>query len=121
MTALRAMYAAPFLDFFPARLGSVMRRRLAAVFARHSNRANPYYGALFVGELADQATAARGRRHSARAFRRRRLSRGNPARSFEGFTLSNVLDGAPARIERRLFAAVKHAAARCDRRAAQLS
>jgi len=110
ITALRSMYAAPFLDFLPARLGSVMRRRLARGFARHSNRANPYLRALFVGELADQAPPREAADirlvHSdAAAFLERQ-----PARSLEGFTLSNILDGAPAGFERRLFAAVKHAA-----------
>jgi hypothetical protein len=111
LTALRAVYASPFLDFLPPRLGAVMRARMERCFARHSNRANPYARALLLGELSNtppppEAKVVRLVHADAAAFLER-----EPAGSFDGFALSNILDGADAAYERRLIAAVKQAAA----------
>jgi S-adenosylmethionine:diacylglycerol 3-amino-3-carboxypropyl transferase len=111
LTALRAVYASPFLGFLPPRLGAVMRARMERCFARHSNRANPYARALLLGELPDtpppsEAKHIRLVHADAAAFLER-----EPAGSFDGFALSNILDGADAVYERRLLAAVKQAAA----------
>ena len=111
LTALRAVYASPFLDFLPPRLGAVMRGRMERCFARHSNRTNPYARALLLGELSDappppEAKDIRLVHADAAACLER-----EPAGSFDGFALSNILDGADAAYERRLFAAVKRAAA----------
>ena len=111
LTALRAVYASPFLDFLPPRLGAVMRARMERCFARHPNRSNPYARALLMGELAQaspppEAKDIRLVHADAAAFLER-----EPAESFGGFALSNILDGADAAYERRLIAAVKRAAA----------
>jgi S-adenosylmethionine:diacylglycerol 3-amino-3-carboxypropyl transferase len=110
--ALRAVYASPFLEFLPPRLGAVMRRRMERCFARHANRTNPYARALLVGELP-AAPAPRDAKsirlvHADAADFLERA----PSGSFDGFTLSNILDGADAGYERRLMAAVAHAASR---------
>ncbi len=110
-TALRAIYAIPFLDCLPRRPGAVMRGRMERCFARHSNRTNPHARALLLGELPDEPPPPEARRirlvHADAATYLERA----PAGSFDGFTLSNILDGAGAAYERRLFAAVKRAAA----------
>jgi S-adenosylmethionine:diacylglycerol 3-amino-3-carboxypropyl transferase len=111
ITALRAVYASPFLAFLPRRFGPVMRERMARCFARHPNRANPYARALLLGELPDEspppeARAIRLVHADAAAYLER-----EPVASFDGFALSNILDGADAGYERRLVAAVKRAAA----------
>ena len=110
LTALRAVYASPFLDLLPPRLGAVMRGRMERCFARHSNRANPYARALLQGELPDatppsEAKSIRLVHADAASYLER-----EPAESFDGFALSNILDGAEAGYERRLMAAVKRAA-----------
>ena len=111
LTALRAVYASPFLDLLPARLGAVMRARMERCFARHPNRTNPYARALLQGELADAPTPPEARdirlvNADAASF----LEQERPG-SIDGFALSNILDGAEAGYERRLMAAVRHAAA----------
>jgi hypothetical protein len=110
LTALRAVYASPFLDLLPPRLGAVMRGRMERCFARHPNRGNPHARALLLGQLADappspEAARIRLVHADAAAF-----LEGQPAGSFSGFALSNILDGALPAYERRLFDAVKRAA-----------
>jgi S-adenosylmethionine:diacylglycerol 3-amino-3-carboxypropyl transferase len=106
LAALRLLYAAPFLDFLPTRLGAVMRARMARCFARHSNRENPYARALLQGELPPSAAPwAAGRIRLEHADAACYLEAQPPA-SFDGFALSNILDGADAAYRRRLQAAV---------------
>ena len=110
LTALRAVYASPFLDFLPPRLGAVMRGRMERCFALHANRTNPYARALLLGELADmppppEAKDIRLVHADAAGYLER-----EPAASFAGFALSNILDGADAAYQVRLVAAVKRAA-----------
>lgn len=112
LASLRTVYAPAFLDFVPPRMGAIMRERMIRCFARHANRTNPYARALLQGELPDvpppaEASGIRLVHADAAAF-----LEGEPAGSFAGFALSNILDGATAEYERRLIAAVKRAAAK---------
>jgi S-adenosylmethionine:diacylglycerol 3-amino-3-carboxypropyl transferase len=80
-------------------------------FARYPNRTNPYARALLLGELTHdppppEAQEIRRVHADAAAF-----LEDEPAGAFDGFTLSNILDGTDLAYEGRLFAAVKHAAA----------
>lgn len=111
LAALRRVYAAPFLDFLPPHFGSIMRHRMERCFALHANRTNPYARALLLGELPDdspppQAKNIRLVHGDAAGFLERQ-----PAGSFVGFALSNILDGAAPQYRSRLIAAVRHAAA----------
>ncbi|HUK32861.1 MAG TPA: hypothetical protein VLV86_03060 [Vicinamibacterales bacterium] len=107
---LRAIYAPRFLAILPSHFGRVVRRRFERGFARHANSTNPYPRMLFLGEgstgpyippktiefvLADAAAYLES----------------CPMRSFDGFALSNILDGAESSYAARLFNAVRHAAA----------
>jgi S-adenosylmethionine:diacylglycerol 3-amino-3-carboxypropyl transferase len=111
VTALRWAYAPRFLNFLPNRLGTVMRGRMERCFARHPNRSNPYARCLLLGTLSSeppplQAKDIRLVHADAAVF----LENAPPA-SFDGFTLSNILDGADDAYRQRLFAAIKRAAA----------
>jgi S-adenosylmethionine:diacylglycerol 3-amino-3-carboxypropyl transferase len=111
LTALRTVYASTFLDFLPPRMGAVMRGRMERCFARHPNCANPYARALLLGELSDDPPPAEATEiHLVHADVAAYLDRA-PVGSFDGFALSNILDGASADYERRLINAVKRAAA----------
>lgn len=108
MTGLRRVYASPFLSVLPRGFGAVMRARMERCFARHPNATNPYARALLLGEYPPTprplhsvelvCTDAAGYLES------------TPPSSFDGFTLSNVLDGAPSTYRTRLLAAVRRAA-----------
>jgi S-adenosylmethionine:diacylglycerol 3-amino-3-carboxypropyl transferase len=111
LAALRTAYAASFLDFLPPRLGGVMRSRLERCIARHPNAANPYARALLLGELPDAPVPPQARDiRFVQADAARFLESAAPG-SFDGFALSNILDGASAAYARRLLAGVKRAAA----------
>jgi len=111
LVALRAIYSPSLLGFLPRRLGPVLRGRMERCFARHANRGNQLLRALLLGEPADEAPPLEARqirlvRADAAAF-----LEAEPAGSFDGFTLSNILDGAGEDYRRRLLAAVQRAAA----------
>lgn len=110
VTALGAVYARPFLEFLPRRLGMVVRHRMERCFARHPNRSNAYARALLLGEFAAEPLPARTESIRLVHADAAAYLEGEPAMSFDGFTLSNVLDGADRAYGRRLFAAVKRAA-----------
>ena len=107
MTGLRQVYASPFLSVLPRGFGAVMRARMARCFARHPNATNPYARALLLGEYPPTPKP----RHSVDLLCADAAGylESAPQKSFDGFTLSNVLDGAPARYRTRLLAAVRRA------------
>ncbi|HXX30237.1 MAG TPA: hypothetical protein VEJ89_05920, partial [Myxococcaceae bacterium] len=109
MTGLRHVYASPFLGVLPRRFGAVMRARMERCFRYHPNATNPYARALLLG---DYPAPARPRQAAellcadAAAY-----LESVPPGTFHGFTLSNVLDGAPPAYRTRLLMAVRRAAA----------
>lgn len=112
LVALRTVYSKDLVSFLPPRFGAVLRRRLERGFARHANRDNPHARALLLGDVtagaapADHAATIRFVHAEAAAF-----LASAPAGSFDGFALSNILDGAPEDFRQRLVASVRHAAA----------
>ena len=108
---LRAAYAAPLLASLPPRFGVVVRARMERGFATHPNRTNPYARALLLGELRDEPARREARRIRLVHADAAAYLESAPEGSFDGFTLSNILDGAEESYRARLFAAVKRAAA----------
>lgn len=110
ITGLKAFYASPFLANLPPHFGAVMLARLDRCFALHPNRTNPFARALFLGEAGPVEGPAPSSIELLCTDAAGYLE-AQPRASFTGFTLSNILDGAPPAYAARLMAAVEHAAA----------
>ena len=111
VTALRSVYAPRFLDFLPKRLGAVMRGRMERCFERHPNSKNPYARSLLLGELSSDPPPPEAKNIRLVHADAASFLENEPPVSFDGFTLSNILDGVEDAYRQRLFAAVKRAAA----------
>jgi S-adenosylmethionine:diacylglycerol 3-amino-3-carboxypropyl transferase len=106
---LRVMYASRFLAILPPHFGRIVRRRFERCVSRHANASNPYLRMLLLGDArSDQHVTASNIRFvlaDAASF-----LESCPKGSFEGFSLSNILDGARPSYGDRLLSAVRHAA-----------
>ena len=107
--ALRAAYSRAFVDALPRRFTKILRLRLARGFARHPNRTNPYVRDLFLGRDPPQESAPAPIRMRLEVADAASYLEECPPGSFEGFSLSNILDGASAAYRERVFAAVRRA------------
>lgn len=105
---LRSIYAGELVASLPARFDTVLRRRLERGFGTHANRTNPYVRQLLLGERALEAGPADVAVHCADAAA---FLEAVPLASFDGLSLSNVLDGATPAYCARLAAAASRAAA----------
>jgi S-adenosylmethionine:diacylglycerol 3-amino-3-carboxypropyl transferase len=108
---LRSLYSAAFLNRLPPNFGTVLRTRMERCFALHPNRSNPYVHALLAGDIRFPPNPPAPRQIEVRCAEAADFLERQPAGSFTGFSLSNILDGTNAAYARRLFAAVRHAAA----------
>jgi S-adenosylmethionine:diacylglycerol 3-amino-3-carboxypropyl transferase len=102
---LRRVYPAPFVAALPARFDRALRLRLERGFGRHANASNPYAAALLLGRSRETPAAPLTLETADAAEFLERC----PAGSFEGFSLSNILDGADPHYAKRLYAAVRRA------------
>lgn len=80
-------------------------------FSRHPNRTNPYARSLLLGELSSDPTPPEAKNIQLVHADAAGYLESQPAGSFDGITLSNILDGVDDTYRQRLFAAVKRAAA----------
>jgi hypothetical protein len=83
---------------------------MARCIELHANRTNPYARALFLGALGDDPPPAQARDIRLVHGEVAAFLETEPAQGFDGFSLSNVLDGADSAHAGRLFAAVRRAA-----------
>jgi S-adenosylmethionine:diacylglycerol 3-amino-3-carboxypropyl transferase len=107
---LRLVYASPFVASLPKGFGAIVRARLARGWATHPNRTNPFAWHLLLGQAQTEPAPAHARIHFVCADAAAYLESCPPA-SFDAFSISNILDGAPPPYVERLNRAVRHAAA----------
>ncbi len=98
-----------FTGGLPDRFDRLMRERLAAGIATHPNRTNPFLRRLLTGEPVPVPVPDA---HAVRLLQADLLTHLEQvtAASYDGFSLSNVLDGAGPAYADRLHAAVRRAA-----------
>lgn len=108
---LRGAYRSPFLGAVPRPFAPVLRRRLARGWATHANRDNPYAWRMFLGEdrAAHHASDPVAEALELVCADAAEFLESCPADSFDGLTLSNILDGAPEAYGARLLAAARRA------------
>lgn len=101
---LARFYGSALLAQLPANFGEVLRHRLERGFARHPNRTNPYLHRLLRGAPIATATPTEPITwHMADAVV---FLAQAPPQAFDGFTISNILDGATATYADQLYAAM---------------
>jgi S-adenosylmethionine:diacylglycerol 3-amino-3-carboxypropyl transferase len=108
---LRSVYSAAFLDGLPPHFGTVLRTRMERCFARHPNRRNPYARSLLAGDMRSPSDRPDLRQIEVQCDDAADFLERQPAGSFTGFSLSNILDGTNTAYAQRLLAAVQQAAA----------
>jgi len=108
--SLSAAYAPQLLAALPPRFGAVMRSRMERCFGLHPNRTNPFARALLVGELAGRPPPGEATSIEFVCADAATYLEGVPSGTFDGFTLSNILDGADSSYRQRIGLAVARAA-----------
>ena len=93
---LRSVYSAAFLNGLPPNFGTVLRTRMERCFALHPNRRNPYAYALLAGDTRFGSDNPALRQIEVRCAEAADFLERQPAGSFTGFSLSNILDGTNA-------------------------
>jgi hypothetical protein len=109
---LQFIYASRFTDSLPLHFGRKVRERIERSWRTHANRSNPYAWRLLIGH---QNSRLRGVSPGSDL----RLTCADaatyledcPPDHFDGFTLSNIFDGASAEYQMRLLNAVRKTAA----------
>ena len=102
---LSSVYSAAFLNVLSPNFGTILRARMERCFALHPNRTNPYTYALLLGDMPAARDAAEAPQIQLRCADAADFLERQPAGSFTGFSLSNILDGANLAYAQRLLAA----------------
>ena len=108
---LQAVYRAPFIRALPADFGSKIRSRMERCWKAHPNCSNPYAWRLLLGCESDRPAKTANLKNSVELVCADAASflDSCAAGTFDGFSLSNILDGAPDGYRNRLLKSVKKA------------
>ena len=106
---LHRAYNRSFVDVLPPNFATCIHQRMRRCWATHPNASNPYAWNLFSGQQQIIPDPPGHPIHFACVDAATYLESCEPA-SFEAFSLSNILDGAPVAYADRLHRAVRRAA-----------
>lgn len=101
-------YAGPFVRSLPQNFGPLLRERLRRAWATHPNRGNSYAASLLLGRPPEEPKAPEFPVQFVCADAADFLERCQ-SEVFDGFSLSNIGDGASVDYLRRLRIAIDHA------------
>ena len=108
---LRLVYPADFVQAVPRIFALVLRRRLERGWATHPNRTNPYAWEMLLGCEPPSSVPIASASIALVCADAAQFLEDCPAESFDGLTLSNILDGTGSDYRERLLRAVRRAAA----------
>src|SRR5260370_13456125 len=105
---LQTVYRAPFVRVLPPNFGSRIRARMERCWKAHPNRSNPYGLRLLLVTYAETSVKTVNFQNPVdlvSSYAASLLQSCAPG-TFDGFSLSNILDGAPAGYRNRLLTSV---------------
>lgn len=111
---LQIVYASPFTDSLPQHFGRTVRHRIERNWRTHANRTNPYPWRLLIGHQSSSSTGVSSGSRSNLTLTCEDAAtylENCPPDHFDGFTLSNIFDGASREYQTRLLNAVRETAA----------
>jgi S-adenosylmethionine:diacylglycerol 3-amino-3-carboxypropyl transferase len=108
---IRSSYSSPLHAVLPAHFDRVMRNRMDCCWRTHPNRTNPYARRLLLGEMPGRLPCGGAKAIQFVCADAAEYLESCSAGAFNGFTVSNILDGTPAGYRTRLLRAIRRAAA----------
>ena len=109
---LQTVYSSTLTTSLPQHFGSKVRQRIERCWSTHPNASNPYAWSLLIGHGNSSAKPYPGAGLTLTCADAATYLEACPPGSFDGFTISNVFDGASAAYRVCLLQAIRAAAGR---------
>ena len=107
---LRAVYSSGLTESLPESFGRKVRQRIERCWSTHANSSNPYAWSLLMGRVNSSAKLCPEAGLNFTCADAASYLEACPPASFDGFTISNISDGASAAYRIRLLRAIRVAA-----------